>query len=78
LKLTGVHLKGHMLTLDADVTKQPEASIEVQTPWKIGTVQGGSTAPPADGWTRLTFADVPEAGEPQYAHHRMTVDLQMP
>ncbi len=77
LKLTGVHLDGHALTLDADVSSQQQATIEVRTPWKIGVIKGGSAAPTADGWSRLTF-DVPETTIRQYAHHRMIVDFQMP
>lgn len=78
LKLTGVHLDGNRLTLDADVISAEEASTEVRTPWKIETVQGGSATPLEDGWTRLTFADVPTATTPQYVHRRMTLSLRTP
>jgi hypothetical protein len=78
LKLTGVHLDGRRLTLDADVAAPEEASVEVQTPWKIEGVQGGSAISLADGWTRVTFADVPTSAQPTYVHHRLSVELQAP
>jgi hypothetical protein len=78
LKLTGVRLDGRRLTLDADVASPEEASIEVETPWKIGGVQGGSAISLANGWTRVTFADVPASAQPTYVHHRVSVELQAP
>ncbi|MGC2297256.1 MAG: hypothetical protein WA476_00535 [Acidobacteriaceae bacterium] len=78
LKLTGVHLDGHRLTLDADVASPEEASVEVETPWKIEGIQGGSAASLADGWTRVTFADVPTSAQPTYVHRTLSVELQAP
>jgi len=78
LKLTGIHLDGDRLTVDADVSGPEESSIEIQTPWKIGDVQGGSVTPLADGWSRLTFGDIVATEKVQYSHHRMTLDLHLP
>lgn len=78
LKLTGTHLEGKSLTLDADVFSQEEASIEVRTPWRIETVHGGSAAALNDGWTRLMFSSVGATGKPQYEHRTMTIELQTP
>jgi glycogen debranching enzyme len=78
LKLTGMHLDGKRLTLNADVLSPEEASIDVRTPWKIETVQGGSATPLNGDWTRLTFSDVAATGTPRYAHRTMTLELQTP
>jgi glycogen debranching enzyme len=78
LKLIGAHLDAKHLTLDADVLSPEESSIEIRTPWKIGTVQGGSATPLDLGWTRLTFSDIAVIGKPHYAKRTMTVELGTP
>jgi glycogen debranching enzyme len=78
LKLTGAHLEGKRLTLDADAQSPEEASIDVRTPWKIESVHGGSATQLNDDWTRLTFSDVAAIGKPHYTHRTMTLELQTP
>jgi glycogen debranching enzyme len=78
LKLTGAHLDGKRLTLDADVLSPQEASVELRTPWRIGTVQGASATPLNDNWTRLTFSDVAPTSQLHYAHRTMTIEFQTP
>jgi glycogen debranching enzyme len=82
LKLAGVAFEGNRLTLDADVFDGEHASVEIETPWSVGTVEGGAAVPLSDGGYRLTFARAsgkpetskPDSGAP-FVHEHMVVEL---
>ncbi len=74
LKLTSLRLVGNRLTLDADVATPADASVRVETPWRIQTVQGGRIARQQGLWSTLTFADSSTTGE--YEHRTMTVEFK--
>jgi hypothetical protein len=75
LKLTNVALDQHRLTLEADVSTAQAASLDLQTPWKIDSVDGGSQVPLGNGWVRVSFNDIPARSE--CARRRMTIDFQV-
>lgn len=75
LKLTGVALRNRQLTLNADVFSGEQASVELQTPWKLASVAGGAASPLGNQWYRLTF-NVDPAQPARYAHYRAIVDLE--
>lgn len=81
LRLTGLHLDGPALTLDAEVAVPGESSVEMETPWAIASVQGGSATRIDGDWYRVTFAtsitpaSSPSAA-PAYTHRSMTVIFQ--
>jgi glycogen debranching enzyme len=62
LRLTGVHLDGHTLNLRAEVRDATHASIELRTPWKIDSVQGGAATSLTNGLTKITFLGAAGAG----------------
>jgi glycogen debranching enzyme len=77
LRLTAFHLDGRTLTVDADVASADHSSIEIETPWTVSAVHGGSAARLSPDWYRVTF-DVPRApalfsSVPVYAHCSMTI-----
>lgn len=59
LKLTQVHLQGRILRLEADVRDAEHASVEIETPWRILSVEGGTATSLGGGWYRVGFAGVP-------------------
>jgi hypothetical protein len=82
LKLTGVAFVDNRLTLDADVFDGEHASVEIETPWSVGTADGGAAVPLSGGGYRLTFARAPgkpEASKPDggvpFVHEQMVVEL---
>ena len=74
LKLTSVALDQHLLTVEADVASAEAASLDLQTPWKINSVDGGSAISLGNGWYRVTFTERP--AQSQYEHRRMSVNFQ--
>jgi len=74
LKLTSLRLAGRLLILEADVATAEDASVRVETPWTIQSVQGGRITDSKGSWSTLTFANFP-AGNTTYTHKTMTVDL---
>ena len=82
LKLTGVAFVDNRLTLDADVFDGDHASVAIETPWSLGTLEGGAAVPLSGGGYRLTFARAsgkPEASKPDsgvpFVHEQMVVEL---
>ena len=47
IKITDVDLRNHSLIVEADVNERGPASLEVETPWKSASVEGGSIHPVA-------------------------------
>ncbi len=74
LKLTAMRLAGHRLTLEADVAASDDASLDLETPWKIRSVQGGRIADGHGTWSTLTFANAPTR-RGAYVHKTMTVEF---
>ncbi len=75
LKLTSLRLKGQQLTLDGDVTAASNASLDLETSWKIQSVQGGRIADEHGAWSTLTFTNAP-ASRGAYVHRTMTVKFK--
>ncbi|MGC2639698.1 MAG: hypothetical protein WA294_21115, partial [Acidobacteriaceae bacterium] len=78
LKLTALHLDGRWLTLDADIAGVDQSSVEIDTPWTIADVHGGSATRISPDWYRVTFAQLSASAPqsipaPAYAHRSMTV-----
>ncbi|HVT97158.1 MAG TPA: hypothetical protein VHE33_06595, partial [Acidobacteriaceae bacterium] len=59
LKLVSLHLVGHRLALDADVAAADSASLELETPWKIQSVQGAQITRHQGAWYTLAFPASP-------------------
>ncbi len=74
LKLTSLRLAGQRLVLDADVAASGDASLELETPWKIQSVQGGRIADQHGPWSTLAFVNAP-ARRGAYVHTTMTVEF---
>jgi glycogen debranching enzyme len=74
LKLTSLRLIGHQLVLEADVATAENASLSLETPWKIQSVQGGRITSQQGLWSTLTFTNV-SAEQSTYAHMTMKVDF---
>jgi glycogen debranching enzyme len=77
LRLTAFHLDGNTLTVDAEVASADQSSIEIETPWTVSAVHGGSAARLSQDWYRVTF-DLPSSpasssSAPVYAHYSMTI-----
>jgi hypothetical protein len=76
LKLTALHLDAHSLTLDADLARSDQSSVEIETPWTIAGVHGGSATRIGPAWYRVTFAPPSAPVTPSTsacAHHSLTV-----
>jgi glycogen debranching enzyme len=79
LKLTALHFDHRTLTLDADLAAADQSSLEIETPWTIASVNGGSARRLNQNWYRVTFA-APSApsssAPPEYTHRSLTVTFQ--
>lgn len=71
IKLISATLNGNRLTLEADVAT--EASLEIDTPWKIASIEGGTNTPLGNSSYRLTFTGIPDGL--QYVRRRITLDF---
>jgi glycogen debranching enzyme len=76
LKLTALHLDGRTLTLDADVAIANQSSLEIETPWTIASVSGGSDTRLGQDWYRVTFDTQPASAQPVYTHRTLTVTFR--
>lgn len=74
LRLTSLQLAGNRLTLQADVSTSTDASLAVETPWKIQSVHGGRIAHRQGLWSTLTFTGSP-AQPGKYEPRSMTVEF---
>jgi hypothetical protein len=78
LRLTALHLDGRTLTLDADVASADQSSVEIETPWTVAAVNGGTATRLSQDWYRVTFAMLGEAATsssapPVTSHRSMTI-----
>lgn len=76
LKLTGVVLHGDQLTISADVAGGEHAALELDTPWTVGAVDGGSAVALGEDRYRLTFTGAGHSPGAQFVQRRMTVQLR--
>lgn len=81
IKLTAVHLNGRALSLDADVSVADQSSLEIETPWNLAAVHGGSATRIDQNWYRVTFASPNGSASSgltatTYAHRSMTITFQ--
>jgi glycogen debranching enzyme len=73
LKLVALHLDGRTLTLDAEVASADQSSLEVESPWTVAAVHGGSATRLAQDWYRVTF-DAPRSS-PTSGYNRCFVTV---
>ncbi|HEY6447613.1 MAG TPA: hypothetical protein VIY53_14220 [Acidobacteriaceae bacterium] len=76
LKLTALHLDGSSLTLAADIASADQSSVEIESPWIIADVRGGSATRISPDWYRVTFAPASAPVSPSgsaYSRHSLTV-----
>lgn len=77
LKLISVRLEAHTLTLTADVLDPAHSSIDIETPWNIGSIEGGAVAPQKPGWYRLSFA-APAQSPDSVIRRQITLHFSLP
>ena len=75
LRLTAMHLEARQLSLDADIANPDDASVDLETTWPLGAVEGGTVLPLGGGWYRLTFADAVAQAQSVYTQHHLTLQL---
>jgi hypothetical protein len=72
-KITDVRLQGQALVVDADVNAAGPQSVEIRTPWKITSVDGGKVSPEGVDIFRIDFdADANPVHE-GYSHRSVTI-----
>jgi hypothetical protein len=75
IHVIGVHLKGHVLTLDADVPSDRESRLQLQTGWQVASARGITANQAVDGRIDLTFAASHDVAEP-YRRARAVVEFK--
>jgi len=69
IRIVGVHLDGHVLSLDIDAPSTHESRIFLQTAWSVASARGVATNPKSDGEIELICAANDKAREPYHRVH---------
>ena len=75
LRVTGINLAGHVLTVEADVRSDRESHIRLQTAWAIVKVEGAEWSLSGDGFADLTVA-ASQGNLPAGSYRHATVKVQ--
>lgn len=77
LKITEISLRAHQLSIEADVASPDAGSVDIETPWQIEGIDGGTAEPSGGGWYKLRFVEAPAQQNARYVHRRMTVHFRV-
>jgi glycogen debranching enzyme len=73
LKITGVHLQGRSLTVDADIHPAGPQYVEIRTPWKPVSADGGKISPEETDTFRIDFPATAASDQDKYVHRTVTI-----
>jgi hypothetical protein len=73
VKLTSIRLQGEALTIDADVNAAGPQSVDIRTPWKPTSADGGKVSAEGVNLFRVDFDSPATAPQSGYSHRSVTI-----
>jgi glycogen debranching enzyme len=75
IKITTVQLRNRSLTVDADINPEGPQFVEIQTPWKPTSVDGGKLSPEGTDLFRIEFNTDAASDRNKYVHRTVTIQF---
>jgi hypothetical protein len=73
VKITSIRLQGEALTIDADVNAAGPQSVDIRTPWKPTSADGGKVSAEGVNLFRVDFDSPATAPQSGYSHRSVTI-----